>query len=288
MNLESCNKKAPARKKAEDDYLLTAKLFCAKDSVFMVGESGTSHTMKVHRYYRCVNTKKKRLCSRKPVKKDLIENRVVNTVMEMLNDDRVIGYIVDTVMDLQSKESSNLPLSNQQLEETKKAINNMLNAIQQGVLTTSTKQRLDELEETKSTLEVNILQEQMHKPLLTKEQLTFWLHRFRKTDVTIKEQKQRLIDIFVNSVYVYDEHAVVTFNYKDGTKTITLGEIESVGLGSSLSLFGAPSGCQAHAKGKMKVFLAWACFHFVDKARPISHPTFFLQDFCCFQSVFQT
>ncbi len=59
------NKKAPARHKAEDDYLLTTKLYCGKCDSFMVGESGTSHTMKVHRYYRCVNTKKKKLCDKK-------------------------------------------------------------------------------------------------------------------------------------------------------------------------------------------------------------------------------
>jgi len=120
-----------------------------------------------------------------------------------------------------------------------KAINNMLNAIQQGVLTTSTKQRLDELEETKSNLEVSILQEQMQKPLLTREQLTFWIHRFRNTDITNKEQRQRLADIFLNSIFVFDDHLVITFNYKDGTKTVSLIEVEAFGLGSSLSLFGA-------------------------------------------------
>jgi len=233
------NKKAPARRKAEDDYLLTTKIFCGKDGVFMAGESGTSHTMKVHRYYRCVNTKKKRLCDKKPVKKDLIENRVIDAVMEMIQDDNIVRYIVDAALELQSRENSNLPLLKQQLEETTKAINNMLNAIQQGILTTSTKQRLDELEETKSKLEVSILQEQMQKPLLTREQLTFWIYRFRSTDITKLDQRQRLIDIFINSVYVFDDHAVITFNYRDGTKTVSLTEIEAVGVGSSLSLSGA-------------------------------------------------
>ena len=46
------NKKAPARHKSEDDYLLTTKLYCGKCKSFMVGESGTSHkNNKVHRYY---------------------------------------------------------------------------------------------------------------------------------------------------------------------------------------------------------------------------------------------
>jgi hypothetical protein len=234
------NKKAPARRKAEDDYLLTTKLFCGKDGVFMVGESGTSKTGKVHRYYRCVNTKKKRLCDKKPIKKDYIENRVVEEVMNMIMDDTVVEYIVDLALEIQSRESSDLPLLIRQLEEIEKAINNMLNAIQQGVLTSSTKQRLDELEETKSKLEVSILQEQMQKPLLTREQLTFWICRFRNIDVTKLDQRQRLIDSFVNSVYVYDDHAVITFNYRDGTKTISLREIQEAGVGSSLSIVGAP------------------------------------------------
>ena len=100
----------------------------------------------------------------------------------------------------------------------------------------STKQRLDELEETKSQLEVSILQEEMHKPLLTREQIAFFIYRFRKFDVTKREQRQRLIDSFVNAVYLYEDKIILTFNYKDGSKTITLAEVES----SDLSVLGAP------------------------------------------------
>jgi len=98
----------------------------------------------------------------------------------------------------------------------------LLNAIQQGVLTPSTKKRLDELELTKNEIEVSILKEQMQKPLLSREQLTYWICRFKATDINNQEQKQRLIDIFINSVYLYDDHAVITFNYKDRTKTVSL------------------------------------------------------------------
>ena len=111
----------------------------------------------------------------------------------------------------------------------------MLNAIQAGIFTPSTKQRLDELEETKSQLEVSILQEEMHKPLLTREQIAFFIYRFRKFDVTKREQRQRLIDSFVNAVYLYEDKIILTFNYKDGSKTITLAEVE----GSDLSVLGA-------------------------------------------------
>lgn len=230
------NKKAPARHKAEDDYLLTTKLYCGKCGSFMVGESGTSHTMKVHRYYRCVNTKKKKLCDKKAVKKDWIEDLVVNYTMKAIMNDEVMERLIDTLMELQTKESTDLPLLKKQLAETEKGINNMLNAIQAGIFTPSTKQRLDELEETKSQLEVSILQEEMHKPLLTREQIAFFIYRFRKFDVTKREQRQRLIDSFVNAVYLYEDKIILTFNYKDGSKTITLAEVE----GSDLSVLGAP------------------------------------------------
>lgn len=232
------NKKAPARHKAEDDYLLTTKLYCGKCGSFMVGESGTSHTMKVHRYYRCVNTKKKKLCDKKAVKKDWIEDLVVNYTMKAIMNDEVMERLIDTLMELQKKESTDLPLLKKQLAETEKGINNMLNAIQAGIFTPSTKQRLDELEETKSQLEVSILQEEMHKPLLTREQIAFFIYRFRKFDVTKREQRQRLIDSFVNAVYLYEDKIILTFNYKDGSKTITLADVE----GSDLSSFGAGMG----------------------------------------------
>ena len=109
----------------------------------------------------------------------------------------------------------------------------MLNSIQAGIFTPSTKQRLDELEETKRQLEVSILQEEMHKPLLTREQIAFFIYRFRKFDVTKREQRQRLIDSFVNAVYVYDDKIILTFNYQDGTETITLDDISGSDLGAS-------------------------------------------------------
>ena len=40
------NKHAPVRHKAEDDYLLTTKLFCGKCGALMVGEAGTGRKKK--------------------------------------------------------------------------------------------------------------------------------------------------------------------------------------------------------------------------------------------------
>lgn len=231
------NKKAPARHKAkEEQYLLTTKLFCGRCGAFMVGESGTSHTKKIHQYYKCVTAKKHKACKKKAIKKDYIEAVVINKTMALLADDNVIQKIVNTVMEIQKRENVQLPILKKQLADTEKSIENLLNAIQQGILTTSTKERLEKLEDTKDQLEISIAKEELQKPKVTEDNLIVWLHKFRGIDVNNLEHRQQLVDRFVNAVYVYDDYITFTYNYREGTEQITFEEIES----SDLGLLGAP------------------------------------------------
>ena len=52
-------------------------------------------------------------------------------------------------------------------------IQNMLNAIQAGILTSSTKERLEQLEETKRELEARIAEEKLAKPKIKEEFIRF-------------------------------------------------------------------------------------------------------------------
>ena len=159
------NKKAPARFKAKDElYLLSLKLYCGLCGAFMIGESGTSRTGKIHQYYKCSTAKRKKSCPKKTVKKNWIEDLVVIEIVKMLADDSVVEYIADLVMELQERENTDLPRYKAQLMDAERGIKNVLDAIQQGIFNSSTKQRLDELEAAKSELEVKILQEEMQRP----------------------------------------------------------------------------------------------------------------------------
>lgn len=228
------NRKAPARHKAEDDYLLTTKLFCGTCGAMMVGESGTSSTERKYHYYRCVNTKKHRTCNakHKSIRKAPIENAVVRAVMARVMDDNFVEYIADTVMDIQNRESSVLPALRKQLEETERGITNMLNAIQMGIINASTKQRLDELEDRKKDIEMQIIQEEMKHPMLSREDVVYWICRFRTLDVSKLEERRRLIDSFVNSVTIFDDHILITFNYKEGSERVTFDDIKRSDLES--------------------------------------------------------
>lgn len=227
------NSRAPAASKADEVYLLSTKLFCGKCGRLMVGESGTSHTGKKYHYYKCGGAKRKKGCTKKAVKKDWIEDFVVTQTMNMVFDDTAMENLADMLLDFQQRENTDIPILKRQLEETAHGIDNLLNAIQQGILTPSTKARLEQLEETKAQLEISIAQAELKKPMITRKQILFWLHRFRGIDASKPDQRQRLIDSFVNAVYVYDDRIILTYNYRDGTETITLDDIEGSDLDGS-------------------------------------------------------
>ena len=235
------NKKVPARHKAEESYLLTTKLYCGKCGALMFGESGVSHTGKMYTYYKCAAAKKKKTCDKKAVRKQWLEDLVVNETMKLVEDDASMNAIIAKVMELQNQESTDLPIYEKQLKETEVGITNMLNAIQMGILTSSTKERLEALEDQRKELQARIAEERLAKPKMKEEFVRFWLLRFRKLDMTQPEQRQALVDTFINAIYLYDDKVLITFNYKEGTETVAFGEAVKAEKSSDMSARGAPN-----------------------------------------------
>lgn len=232
------NKKAPARHKAEDDYILTLKLFCGKCGAHMFGESGTG-TSRTYRYYKCARAKKGKLCDKKAVRKEWMEEIAIQKALGVLENAELVNLLVDKLYALQGEENPRFPRLNEQMADIEKRIENMLSAIEQGIITDSTKDRLSQLEAKKKEIEITILQEKIKKPFLTKEQILFGIEKYKKLDLTTQEGKKRLIDGFINAIYVYDDRITFTYNYKDGTETITLSELESA-KSSDIKCIGAP------------------------------------------------
>ena len=232
--------RAPARHKAEDDYLLTTKLFCGKCGCYMTGESGTSHVDdRKYRYYKCVNARK-HTCNKKTVHKKWIEDVVLGYVQKVIFDDDMLDVLADRILLAQNKENSNLTVLQKQLSEVEKAINNLLNAMLQGIVTPSTKQKMEDLEKEKSELSVQISKEELSHPARSKEDILYYFQRFRKYNIDKLEHRKRLIDSFVNSIYLYDDKLTIWLNYTDREKTITFAELEKLGFGSDMALTTSP------------------------------------------------
>ena len=223
------NKKAPARVKAEINYLLSTKLFCGKCRSAMVGESGTSKTGKKYYYYACVKKKREKACDKSNVKKDWIEDLVIQrTVTDILKDD-VIENIADRLVELQKAEAAEsgtmLYLENS-LAEIQVSIKNIMTAIEKGIITESTKTRLTELEDEKRNVEIEIAKESIARRIISREQIIYWISSFKDGDITSEKYRQQLIDTFVHAVFVYDDKIVMTYNYSGENNTATISDLD--------------------------------------------------------------
>jgi hypothetical protein len=146
-------------------------------------------------------------------------------------------------VELQKRENTTIPFLQKQLDDIDKRIGNIINSIEEGIANASVKQRLDELETKKADLEISLAREKIEKTPLTKEQIVFWISKFKGGDIENPDYRRSLVDIFVNSVFLYDDKLVITFNWKDGSKIVTLAELEAADnndTAESFSIFATP------------------------------------------------
>ena len=196
----AANKKAPARAKAEEEYLLTTKLFCGQCGRLMAGESGRGCKGIVYHYYKCSGAKRKLGCKKKAIRKNWIEDVVVKYTVTQVLTDTVISRIADAIVIMQEQEDTVTPVLKQQ----------------------------------RDSLRGSIAQLQLERRKFTKKEIVDWVSRYKDGNINDPDYRREIIDTFVNSVFVYDDKLILTYNYKDGSQTLTLQEIEAA-LSSDLT-----------------------------------------------------
>ena len=236
----AANKKAPARAKAEEEYLLTTKLYCGDCGRLMAGESGKGCKGIVYHYYKCSGAKRRLGCKKKAIKKHWIEETVVKLTVSKVLTDEAIDRIADAILVMQEQGDTMTPVLKQQLQQCEAEIRNVMKAIRQGIITETTKECLENLETQRDSLKASILQLQLERRKFTKEEIVEWISKYKYGNINDLDYRKEIIDTFVNSVFVYDDKLVLTYNYKDGTETLTLQEIESV-LSSNLTSMCPPN-----------------------------------------------
>ncbi len=213
------SKRTSAHHKTQVNYLLSGKLFCGKCGGLMTGDCGKGKLGKIYNYYKCFTKKKnKSVCDKKSISREYIENIVVNaTQMFMQRTD--LKAIAKCVADLYNKDIQTdkiLESLNKQLKDNNKKLKNILTAIENGIFNNTTGQRMQELENSKKELEEKIASRQMLtiKPL-DENQVYSYLLSFKDLDYSLENAKQRLVDMFVNRVILFDDHCEIYFNVSD-------------------------------------------------------------------------
>lgn len=200
------------------EYLLAGKLFCGHCGAGMVGVSGTSKTGQKFYYYYCPNNRgRKKDCCKKQVPRNDLEARVVDLVVEYVLRRDILEKIARAVWALQMEtdaDKEDLKLYERRLTDNKKAIENILQAIETGSTSKALVDRLQKLEDDQVILRGEVARLRVVKPNLTEDQILFALMHFLDPlkDETEQEYRRRIIKCFVSEVILWDDRITLFFN----------------------------------------------------------------------------
>ncbi len=205
----AANRHSPAHNKTKDKYILSSKLFCGDCMSTMIGESGKKGET-IYRYYKCGSAKNRKGCKRKPVKKDWIEDYVIGKLVEIINNRVAIDRLADIMIQKLDKENVMIDVLKSRLNEVRKAKGNILKAIEQGIITKTTKVRLTELEAEEEKIEADITHEESRASKYSKDKIVFALEKFRNLDLKVERNRERLVNALLVAVILYDDRIVIT------------------------------------------------------------------------------
>lgn len=216
----------------QTDFILTGKAFCGHCGSAMIGDSGTSKTGSTYYYYTCQGHKSGKGCKKKSLRKDYLEDAVLNLLVKRLSGPEK-EKIADAIVEAQKEKQKNSPLAamEKELSETQKKIDNINSAIAAGIWNSSTSVYLKSLEDTAESLQQSIgFQRYAESQLISRSRVLFHLGRFARYDLTNPTCRKQLINTFLNAVYVYDGEMTVIINCIEDTDRIPLSDIESLEL----------------------------------------------------------
>lgn len=197
-------KNAPARNKAKQMYLLSGKLFCGHCGNLMRGGCNQQG----YAYYTCYGRVNPAVgCHKRNMRKEFVERIVAQDALSLLTDD-YIKKIATIACDKNQQEidtASPIPAIRDRIHQTDLSLDNLVKAIESGSSPDILVKRISELEAEKKALQSQMKKEEANQIYLDKAQVIYWLTSIRQGSLDDEEFCRKLIDLFVNSVTVWDE-----------------------------------------------------------------------------------
>ena len=222
--IRDANKHKPGSKKERFNYVLSGKLICGECKEYMVGVTSTNKFGSSYRYYTCLSKRrKKHQCNTVGIHKDILESFVFKKVWEMIYDNNDINKLIEDICKRHkatNEESEVIKSLDKKRTEALKASNNLISAIEQGIITEQTKLRLKELENQIAQYDFDIEQaKQRNYSYITPELINDYFRKVLCGDINDIEVQKHITRLFIREVILYEDRIVITFNFTD--KTIT-------------------------------------------------------------------
>ena len=203
--------KSLGSRSVKEIYLLRNKVKCGYCGHPISAECGTAKNGDVKMYYKCIGRKKYRNgCKKYSIRKDALENLVLDSVIQAMQDEKTINSLIRGLMQMQEKlneERTTLKLLEKEKKQTQTALDNLIKAIELGIMSESTNKRLHELETQIRDLDERIAVEQ------NKVAFTLSEDDIRRYYLTaLKQEPQLLINCLVKEITLYDDKMIITYN----------------------------------------------------------------------------
>lgn len=191
-------------------YLLRRRVYCGECGTRMTSYSGTSKSGRVNKYYKCWNAIGKKNCQAKFIKKDLLDEIVIKSLQDTLTG-KNLAFLVDKIYQQHNSKllgENPVKILEKEITQTNKSITNIMRAIEQGIITDTTKERLQELENTRRDLQEKLIFERMQEQVaLDKKTIEDYLKN------AVKKEPELMIDLLVDKVFVYSDYIELILHY---------------------------------------------------------------------------
>ena len=208
---QKTNQNKYGKRSIEVVYLLRNKLKCGYCGEPISAECGTTSQGKKRRYYKCLGKKRHTTnCNKQTVRKEILEDLVIKILIEQLNNSKTLDKIINNILKVQESENcgNTLLISlNKEKIETQKILDNIMKAVEQGIVNNTTNKRMTELEKKLEDIERQIVVEKSKTNFkLTKEDI---LNYFNDA---LKLEPQLLINYLVKQIILYNDKMQIYFN----------------------------------------------------------------------------
>ena len=167
------------------------------------------------RYYQCRGRKKlKNGCTKSAVRTEVLEKFVLDHIYETLSNgaetEKIISYLMK-IQEEQARECPAIKVLEKEKRQTETALNNVMSAIEQGIISNITNKRLHELESKLEDIDKNLL--------IEKSKTIYTLPRSEIKEFYLKALKLEpllLINYLVDEILLYDDR--IEIKYKSPIK----------------------------------------------------------------------
>lgn len=202
---------ATGKKSVKTVYLFRHKLKCGYCGSSISAETGTARNGEVKRYYKCLGRKVYHNgCEQNIHSKKELEEAVMTAIRKEFSKPQTINVIVKNLLKMQDRyfaENQRLNTLKREKSKVDKALDNVMAAIEQGIVSKTTNKRLHELEEQQEMLEKEILIEKSKTAVKVPEQTIREYY-----EEAIKLEDNMIINYFIKEIILYNDRVEIHIN----------------------------------------------------------------------------